>query len=101
MDSIAPLSAPLDLTKPAQMQAGEDSTAAAKRFQSMLASMLVKEMRTTLPEGFFGSGTGNDVYGGWLDEHVGESLARRDALHIEGMLKESIERKARVEGGGS
>jgi Rod binding domain-containing protein len=75
-----------------------DSASAARKFESLLGAMLVKEMRSTLSSGFFGKGAGNDVYGGWLDEHVGESLASRDALHLEGALKESLERKARKAG---
>lgn len=73
----------------------EDSVPAARRFQALLGALLVKEMRTTLPEGFFGGGAGGDVYGGWLDEHVGAALAERDALHIEGVVRESLDRKAR------
>ena len=51
-------------------------------------------MRSTLPEGFFGAGAGGDVYGCWLDEHVGAALAKRDALHLEGLVRESLDRKA-------
>jgi hypothetical protein len=72
-----------------------DTLPAARRFQALLGAMLVKEMRSSLPEGFFGGGAGGDVYGGWLDEHVGAALAQRDALHLEGMVRESLERKAR------
>lgn len=75
--------------------ANGDSAPAAQRFQSLLASMLVKEMRSSLSEGFFGSGAGGDVYGGWLDEHIGATLARRDALHLDATLRESLDRKAR------
>lgn len=75
--------------------AGADSLPAARQFEAMLASMLVKEMRSSLSEGFFGKGAGGDVYGGWLDEHIGATLARRDALHLESTLRESLDRKAR------
>ncbi len=67
----------------------------AKRFQALLATLLVKEMRRGLADGFFGSGPEGDVYGGWLDQHVGESLAARNALHLESALSESLARKAR------
>jgi Rod binding domain-containing protein len=79
---------------PARLAQG-DPREAAQRFEALLATMLVKEMRSSLPEGFFGSGSAGDVYGGWLDEHVGRALAERDALHLEGVLQESLERKAR------
>ena len=85
-----------DVTKTlASPSPSADSLPAARRFQALLASMLVKEMRSSLSEGFFGSGAGGDVYGGWLDEHIGETLARRDALHLESTLRDSLDRKAR------
>lgn len=80
---------------PADVVHGDPKDAAA-RFQALLATMLVKEMRSSLDTGFFGKGPDGDVYGGWLDQHVGQSLADRDALHIEGVLRESLERKAKA-----
>lgn len=73
-----------------------DPKDAAARFEALLSTMLVKEMRSSLGEGFFGQGPDGDVYGGWLDQHVGQSLADRDALHLEGVLRESLERKSRA-----
>ncbi|MFN0007796.1 MAG: rod-binding protein [Planctomycetota bacterium] len=72
-----------------------DSGEAARGFQELLGTLLVKEMRATLPEGFFGGGAGGDVYGCWLDQHVGAALAQRDSLHLEGIVRESLDRKAR------
>jgi len=77
--------------------ASADSGTAARGFQELLGALLVKEMRASLPEGFFGGGAGGDVYGAWLDEHVGAALAKRDALHLEGIVRESLDRKARSE----
>lgn len=97
MEAIQLRPIPTDATRPLDartLEAGEPREA-AQRFQALLATMLVKEMRATLNEGFFGTGAAGDVYGGWLDQNVGESLAQRDALHLEGVLKESLERKAR------
>lgn len=77
-----------------------DPKDAAKKFQALLSTMLVKEMRASLGEGgFFGKGADGDVYGGWLDQSIGQSLADRDALHLEGVLRESLERKALASGG--
>ncbi|TAJ24704.1 MAG: hypothetical protein EPO68_01110, partial [Planctomycetota bacterium] len=42
-----------------------------KQFEELLSSLLVKEMRSTLEGGFFGSGQGADTFNGWIDEHVG------------------------------
>ena len=64
-----------------------------EQFSKLLATMLVKEMRQALPEGFFGEGTGSDIFDGWLDEHLGAALAQRDGLRIEGMLAHSMQSK--------
>ncbi len=74
------------------VQAGEDAQEAAKRFEGLLASMLVKELRQTLPEGFFGDGAGADIYAGWLDTHLSEALVESDALGIAGMVKAELGR---------
>jgi hypothetical protein len=102
MDGVRMNLPPTDVMQsltPARMPS--DPAVAARKFQALLGAMLVKEMRSTLSSGFFGKGAGGDVYGGWLDEHVGEALARRDALHLDGTLRESLDRKARQAGGGS
>ena len=65
---------------------------ASQRFESLLATMLVKELRQTLPDGFFGDGPGADVYAGWMDKHLGDALAGSDALGIAGMVKAEIGR---------
>jgi len=83
------------LTSNLPRSAPAEARTAAREFQQLLGALLVKEMRKTLPEGFFGGGAAGDVYGGWLDEHVGAALAERDALHLEGVLRESLDRKAR------
>jgi Rod binding domain-containing protein len=61
-----------------------------REFSKLLATMLVKEMRQALPEGFFGEGTGSDIFDGWLDEHIGTALAQRDGLRLEGLIAESM-----------
>lgn len=69
--------------------AGEAKLAADK-FEALLATTLVKEMRKSLPDGFFGDGAGSDVFEGWLDEHVGKALASSGALDLAGMIKTGI-----------
>jgi hypothetical protein len=54
-------------------------------------------MRRGLEDGFFGAGTGADVYEGWLDEHVGKSLARSGALDIAQAVRISINNKSAKE----
>jgi Rod binding domain-containing protein len=74
----------------------EDAGDAAKKFQSVFSTLLVREMRRSLSTGFFGEGADGDIYSGWLDEHVGESLAERDALHMRDMIQRSVLQKAEV-----
>ena len=71
--------------------AGEagDVGRAAEAFESYFATMLVKELRRALPEGFF-SGSGSDVYGAWFDEHIGRAISERDALGLAGLIKTSM-----------
>lgn len=69
---------------------GGDAERVPQEFSKLLATMLVREMRQALPEGFFGEGAGSDVFEGWLDEHVGAALAARDGLRLEGMIAESL-----------
>jgi Rod binding domain-containing protein len=61
--------------------------------ESMFGSMLVKELRRGLDTGFF-KGAGADTYTAWLDEHIGQALADRDALGFAGMVKTFADRKA-------
>ena len=71
---------------------GADAETAAQKFEALFATMLVREMRRALPEGFFGGGSGAEIYDGWLDEHVGKALARDGALHLAGMIKTNLAR---------
>lgn len=81
------------------VQAKGDAKSAAKvpeQFSKLLATMLVKEMRQALPDGFFGEGAGSDIFDGWLDEHLGSAIAARDGLRLEDMIAHSM--KSKVEG---
>ena len=73
----------------ARLEDGVD--AGGEAFETYFATMLVKELRSTLPNGFF-SGAGSDVYGAWFDEHIGKSLAERNALGFAGMIRASMAR---------
>jgi len=79
---LARLSAMGDNANPAE---------AAKMFEALLATMLVKEARRSLGEGgFFGKGPGADVFSGWLDQHVGQALADGWDLDLAGMVRTSL-----------
>lgn len=70
---------------------------AGKKFESLMATMLVKQLRESLPEGFFGKGPGADSFGGWLDKALGDALG--DSLGIAGMVKTGLDAKqARLDG---
>jgi Rod binding domain-containing protein len=70
-----------------------DAAGVPRQFSKLLATMLVKEMRRALPEGFFGDGAGSDIFDGWLDEHMGSALTDRDGLRLEDMIAHSMQVK--------
>ncbi len=74
-------------------EVGGDHQAAGKKFESLIATMLVKEMRKSLPNGFFGDGPGSDTFGGWLDKSIGDSLAGSWNVDIAGMVKTNLDAK--------
>ena len=76
-------------------------TNAASDLERLFATFVVKELRNSLPDGFFGQGAGADVYEGWLEEHLGRSLADSGALDLAGRIKASIDSKARAEQSGA
>jgi Rod binding domain-containing protein len=80
---------------------GPEAKNVPNEFSKLLATMLVKEMRQALPEGFFGEGAGTDVFEGWLDEHIGKTLAERDGLRIEGLIEASMRLKVEAAKGPS
>lgn len=69
-----------------------DGREAAHQFEKIFATMLVRELRRSMPKSPFGEGPGVDVYEGWFDDHLGGALARNDALGLAGMVKTSIAR---------
>jgi len=63
---------------------------AAKRFEELLSTMLVRELRRGVEQGFFGEGAGADVFEGWLDEHLGRSLAREGVFDLAQAVRVSL-----------
>lgn len=78
------------LTDEAQ-QLAEKGQDAGEKMEALFATMLVKELRQALPnKGFFGEGQGADIFNGWMDEYLGEQLARDGVLDIAGRVKASF-----------
>lgn len=72
---------------------------AAKKFEALFATLLVKEMRKALPDGFFGGEAEGDIYAGWFDEHIGEMVAKNGGLHLAEKVQVGLERKVAAQGG--
>lgn len=97
----------LDLVAGQKLKAAErapasDAHSTATRFEALLATQLVKEMRRSLDDGFFGNGPGSEVFEGWLDEHLGEALVRGRGLGLTDGIATSLGGKlaAASAGGG-
>jgi len=61
--------------------------------EALFATLLVRELRRALPDGFFGKSAGADTFEGWFDQHIGQALADSDALGLAGQIKVSLEQK--------
>ena len=70
---------------------------AGSDLERLFATFVVKELRKSLPNGFFGQGAGADIYEGWLEQHLGASLADSGAMDLAGSIKASIQSKQRAE----
>lgn len=74
----------------------QSATQVAQDFESVFASMMLKEMRQSLEPGtLFGEDSG-DVYGGLFDRHFGEQLTKGEGLGMRKMVEESIARLQRA-----
>lgn len=74
----------------------QSATQVAQDFESVFASMMLKEMRQSLEPGtMFGEDSG-DVYGGLFDRHFGEQLTKGNGLGMRKMVEESLARMQRA-----
>ena len=86
-----PESAGVALSTP-RPNGGQAADKVAQDFESVFASMLLKEMRQSLePGSLFGEDSG-DVYGGLFDRYFGEQLTKGAGLGMKQMVQDSIER---------
>jgi Rod binding domain-containing protein len=85
MESLSPLMMPSAgaLMDPHALAGhGNDAHTVAEGFESLFASLLVKQMRQTLePDTMFGKDNG-DVLGGLFDHFMGQHLAQSGGLGI-------------------
>lgn len=72
---------------------------AARQFEALLATMLVKEMRASLEEGFFGKGPGADTFSSMLDEKLGNELAEQELFGLKEMLEKVARERIERSGG--
>jgi len=72
---------------------GSAALAAASEMEALFATQLVKEMRRSLGDGFFGGGAGADTMEGWLDEHLGAALGASGALGLAEAIEVSLQHK--------
>ena len=69
---------------------GPDQEKAAKDFESVFTSMLLKEMRKTLePTSLFGEDS-SDIYGGLFDQFMGQHVADAGGIGIAKVVLESM-----------
>jgi len=71
---------------------------AAKAFEKMLATLLVREMSRGLSDGFFGDGPGADTFTGWFEEHIGAALSAGPGLGLAESVRASLIRKGAPDG---
>lgn len=69
--------------KPPQDKAAMEQV--AKEFESVFVSLLLKEMRGTLEEGFFGQES-SDVLGGMFDQFLGQHIAASSPFGLKELL---------------
>ncbi len=68
---------------------------AGQAFESMFASMLLKQMRQTLNQGqgLFGHDP-TDIMGGLFDHFIGQHMAQRGSLGISELIQKNIEQRS-------
>lgn len=100
MSSISPVVLPESPTLTALADVGQlaksvtpqDAAKVAGDFESLFASLMLKEMRKTLePDTLFGHDS-SDVYGGLFDLFLGQQVAQTGGIGIARMVREALAR---------
>ncbi len=88
---VSPGGDPTALAAQAKAKDARANAAAAQGFESMFATLLVKQMRQTLePDTLFGTDRG-EVLGGLFDFFLGQHLAQSGALGIGAIVKKQLD----------
>ena len=99
MNSIGPNSVPLSplgaspdsLAAQAESGDGRSVERVAADFESLVVSMVLKEMRQTLEPGTLFGEDSSDSYGGLFDLYLGKHLAEAGGFGIANMVKRYLE----------
>ena len=67
-----------------------DPDAIGQAFESMFATLLIKQMRESLEDGLFGNDPG-DVLGGLFDHYLGGHMAASGGFGIGAMIRRQLE----------
>ncbi len=87
--SLLPKVSATDINSQA-LSVGGSAEEVAQSFESVFASMLVKEIRSTLSEGLFGSEQ-SDVFGGLFDLHIGQAMTEGRGMGIREMVLKQMD----------
>lgn len=93
VSSSLPLPESAGSIQPSTRADGDQSAAkVAQDFESVFASMLLKEMRQSLePGSLFGEDSG-DIYGGLFDKYFGDQMTKANGLGLSNMMQQALEK---------
>jgi Rod binding domain-containing protein len=69
-----------------------DEQKAAKDFESVFTTMMLKEMRQTLDADSLFSGDSSDIYGGLFDQFLGQHIADAGGMGLAKVVREGLDR---------
>lgn len=88
---------PLSAAAQQPMQKGTSDAAlkeAADQFESLLLTMMIREMRATVPESaLFPDTMANEIYTSLLDEQIAEKMAGSGGIGISRMIFDQLKEK--------
>ena len=73
----------------------QDAARVAQDFESVFASLMLKEMRKTLEPGAMFGEDSADVYGGLFDLYLGQQMSQSGGFGLAKMVREALQRTER------